>query len=302
LDGSELDRERFDRLVQRLRPALQRYCARMSGSAIDGEDIVQDALLKALEALRSGQVTNLEAWIFRIAHNSALDFLRRRALQMSRFSNEDLEMQPDLAAPISDRETAAASLRTFMRLPVRQRSSVILMDVLGHSLEEIHTVTGVSIAGVKAGLHRGRSRLRELAKEPQDARPPDLSPRERVLLSAYVERFNARDFDGLRDMLADDVRLELVNRTRLSGRIGVSKYFGNYEAATDWRLAPGTVDGRAAVLVLDLTNPTARPVSFVLLQWEAGRIVGIRDFRYAPYAMADAECITLAALEPALSL
>jgi DNA-directed RNA polymerase specialized sigma24 family protein len=62
----------IDRQIAELRPKLHRYCARMAGSVIDGEDIVQDVLLKALEALGRGQaVAHLEGWLFRIAHNAA---------------------------------------------------------------------------------------------------------------------------------------------------------------------------------------------------------------------------------------
>ena len=205
------DREAFDRLLGDLRPKLHRYCARMTGSVIDGEDVMQDALIKAIEAF-DATVTNPEAWLFRIAHNAALDHLRRRARQASRHADEDPDMTIDPVTPAEDRIAAAASLRTFMRLPVAQRSSVILMDVLGYSLDEIGGVTGATVAGIKAALHRGRTRLRELAQEGDDAPVPVLAASERALLAAYVDRFNARDFDAVRDMLADEVRLELVNK------------------------------------------------------------------------------------------
>lgn len=65
-------------LLARMRPKLHRYCARMVGSVIDGEDVLQDALIKAMEALQSVTPVNTEGWLFRIAHNTALDFLRRR--------------------------------------------------------------------------------------------------------------------------------------------------------------------------------------------------------------------------------
>ena len=69
-------------LLARMRPKLHRYCARMVGSVIDGEDVLQDALIKAMEALQSAApVVNPEGWLFRIAHNTALDFLRRRNRQ-----------------------------------------------------------------------------------------------------------------------------------------------------------------------------------------------------------------------------
>ena len=141
-------------------------------------------------------------------------------------------MIADTTSTAEDRQIATASLRTFMRLPAAQRSSVILMDVLGYSLQEIGGVMDISIPAVKAALHRGRARLRELAKEPEDLPVPVLAEPERSLLAAYVDRFNARDFDAIRDMLADEVRLELVNRSRMNGRHEVGKYFHNYGLST----------------------------------------------------------------------
>ena len=152
----------FDQLLAELRPKLHRYCSRMTGSVIDGEDVLQEALVKAIEAFpRVGPIAKPEGWLFRIAHNAALDFLRRRARQQEGHSDEDLDMIADPDSEIDRRQVAAASLRTLMRLPVAQRSSVILMDVLGHSLEEIGVVLDSTVPAVKAALHRGRSRLRD---------------------------------------------------------------------------------------------------------------------------------------------
>src|SRR5229473_8601610 len=154
--GTTETRVAFDRLLGELRPKLHRYCARMTGSVIDGEDVVQEALVKAIEALpRTGSIAHPEGWLFRIAHNSALDFLRRRARQENVRADQDLDMIADPDSEIDRRQAAAASLRTLMRLPVAQRSSVILMDVLGHSLEEVSTVLDTTVPAVKAALHRG---------------------------------------------------------------------------------------------------------------------------------------------------
>src|SRR5215467_8669855 len=205
------DAEEFGRLIAALRPKLHRYCARMVGSVIEAEDVVQEALTNAVEALpRMSTIENAEAWLFRIAHNAALDFLRQRKRRETFSSNEDVAMIADPVDELYQRQAAAAGLHTFMRLPVAQRSSVILMDVLGYSLEEIGGITTSSIPAVKAALHRGRERLRAVALEPDDRPLPVLSQTERARLSAYVDRFNARDFDTIRDMLAEDVRLELV--------------------------------------------------------------------------------------------
>ncbi len=287
-------RAALDRLLGELRPKLHRYCARMTGSVIDGEDVVQEALIKAIEALPdAGPIAHPEGWLFRIAHNAALDFLRRRARADTARSDEDPDMLVDPADVANDRQVATASLHTFMRLPVKQRSCVILMDVIGHSLDEIGEVIDGSIPAVKAALNRGRARLRELAQEPDDRPLPVLTEPQRSLLAAYVDRFNARDFDTIRNMLADEVRLELVNKTRLNGRAEVGKYFSNYALVHDWLLVPGFVDRHPAILVRDPGDASAAPTYFVLLDWAGDRLIRIIDFRNARYATDGAEILML---------
>ena len=276
--------DEFEPLLVAMRPKLHRYCARMVGSVIDGEDVLQDALIKAFEARpAAGAIQNPEGWLFRIAHNTALDFLRRRSRQEALRSAEEVEMIADEWDAIASRQIANASLRTFMRLPVAQRSSVILMDVLGCSLREVCDIMDTSLPAAKAALHRGRAQLRELAAEGDDAPRPALSDADRARLSAYVASFNARDFDAIRAMIADDVRLELVSRTRLNGKAEVSRYFGNYSLVSDWHLVAGSVEGRPAILVFDPNKPDGTPKYFVLLGWTADKVATIRDFRHAPY-------------------
>jgi RNA polymerase sigma-70 factor, ECF subfamily len=280
----------LDALLVGMRPRLHRYCARMVGSVIDGEDVLQDALIKAVESFGSaGPIGNPEGWLFRIAHNTALDFLRRRGRQQAIQSGEEVDMIADPADTVASRQIAGASLRTFMRLPAAQRSSVILMDVLGCSLQEICEVMDSSLPAVKAALHRGRKQLREIADEPDDWPHPELSKADRDRLGVYVAHFNARDFDAIRAMIADDVRLDLVNRTRLNGKAEVARYFGNYSKAADWHLVPGLVEGHPAILVFDPGEPGSGPKYFMLLQWSAGKVATIRDFRHASYIIDGAE-------------
>jgi RNA polymerase sigma-70 factor, ECF subfamily len=237
----------------------------------------------------AGAIGNPEGWLFRIAHNTALDFLRRRNRQQALRSAEEVDMIADPADAVLSRQIASASLRTFMRLPVAQRASVILMDVLGCSLTEICEVMDFSLPAVKAALHRGRTQLRELADEPDDRPPPKLSDADRKRLGVYVAHFNARDFDAIRAMIADDVRLDLVNKTRMNGKIEVSKYFGNYSKVSDWHLVPGLVEGHPAILVFDPGEPGSAPKYFMLLQWSADKVATIRDFRHAAYVIDGAE-------------
>ena len=283
----------LDRLLSAMRPRLHRYCARMVGSVIDGEDVLQDALIKAMEALgAAGPVGNPEGWLFRIAHNAALDFLRRRNRQAALYSDAEVDNLADRIDAVTSRQIAATSLRTFMRLPVAQRSSVILTDVLGCSLQEICEVMDCSLPAAKAALYRGRTQLREIAEEPDDTPLQKLSDADRERLGAYVAHFNARDFDAIRAMISDDVRLDLVSKTRLNGKAEVSRYFGNYAGVSDWHLVPGMVEGHPAILVFDPNAPGAGPKYFILLQWSADKVATIRDFRHAPYVIEGAEVIT----------
>src|SRR3984957_1173894 len=161
MDQGRLNQESFERLMAGLRPRLHRYCARMIGSAIDGEDVVQEALASAAEAFpAAGPILRPESWLFRIAHNAALDALRRRRRQTNIASDADAADVADPGAEADARVAATASLAAFMRLPAAQRSSAILIDVLGYSLDETADILGASLAATKAALHRARIRLR----------------------------------------------------------------------------------------------------------------------------------------------
>jgi RNA polymerase sigma-70 factor, ECF subfamily len=278
----------LDRLMAELRPRLHRYCARMVGSAVDGEDVLQEAYAKAAEAYPgAGGIERPESWLFRIAHNTALDTLRRRKRQAMARSEIDLSAVADPGATADARVAATASLAAFMRLPAAQRSSVVLMDVLGYSLAETVEILGVSLGAVKAALHRARARLQALAADAETT--PRLDAAERDRLRAYADRFNARDFDALRDLLAEDVRLDLVSRTKLAGRKDVSVYFSRYDGVFDWRFIAGLADGRPALLGYDPADASGAVAWVVFLDWADGRIVTIRDFKYAPYVMASLE-------------
>jgi RNA polymerase sigma-70 factor (ECF subfamily) len=261
----------------------------MTGSVISGEDVLQDALVKALAAIRREEpVEGSTGWIFRVAHNAAVDALRYAARRETERLDEDFDMVDDRASELPDPQTLTMSVRTFMRLPPLQRSSVILKDVLEYSIQEICDIVGGTVPSIKSALQRGRMRLREFAAEPPETLPPfDASTRMR--LESYVERFNAQDFGAIRAMLADDVRLDLVNRAQLNGREAVGEYFHRYAAAGGWRFAPGVVDGRAAILAIDAAEPDGRPAFFILLEWSDGAVVLIRDFLFARYVIDGAE-------------
>lgn len=180
-----------------------------------------------------------------------------------------------------------AALSSFVSLPVLQRSSVILKDVLGLSLEEIAQTTGTTVPAVKAALNRGRTTLREQPRG--DAVPwrdrPETSAAERAMLDRYVALFNARDWPGVEALLIEECRLDLVSKSLRRGRKQVTPYLGNY-AREDVRLAVGRAEGRD---VLGVYRPASslEPAYLIALELDGERVGLIRDWRYVPYLMGE---------------
>ena len=290
IDLLEQGRRQFLALVDHIRPELHRYCTRMTGSVADGEDVVQETLARAcfeLPQLRT--LPPLRPWLFRIAHNRAIDHWRHEAYRAGEPLDAAMEMaDEDIREPdnvLARNQAVLAAISSFLELAPAQRGCVILKDVLDHSIDEVADELGLSVPAVKAALHRGRVALQRLT-----AAAPAPVPRLREPLPAlmrYASLFNAHDWEGVRAMLADDVRLDLVSRRKSAGRRDVGTYFSNYERASDSHLAPAWLNGREVLAVLP--GPLATlPRYFVELSWREGRVVGIRDFRYVPYIAQDA--------------
>ena len=175
-----------------------------------------------------------------------------------------------------------------------QRSVVILKDVLDQSLEEIADLLHLTVNAVKAHLARGRSRLKAInAQTPAQPAPRAPSP----AVARYVALFNGHDWDGLRAMLADDVRL-LQSTYPLRTGADVKMFFGIYAQYAPVRLAPAWLDGREVIAVFE--DPTsAKPSYLMWLEWTDGRISFIRDYRYVRYVVDDAELVLAPDATPA---
>jgi RNA polymerase sigma-70 factor, ECF subfamily len=182
-----------------------------------------------------------------------------------------------------------AALARFVRLPVTQRSAVILKDVLGHSLEETAETIGTTVMAVKAALVRGRKHL--LQSERDDAA---IAGTARADLDRYARLFNARDWDGVRALVSNDCRLDLVSRSQRRGK-QVGFYLARYEKE-DVSLRVVRLEGRLALAAFTTGGNAAggnaaggsAPAYFILIEFEGGRATFIRDFRYVPYIAAEA--------------
>jgi len=271
-------RKDFLALVAALRPDLHRYCSRMVGSVIDGEDVVQETLARGyyeLSALQNPPA--LRSWLFRIAHNRALDHLRKRRPMEPLDAGEDaVDTDSDPNNLVPREQAIALAMAQFLQLAPSQRSCVILKDVLDYSLEDIAACLDLSVPAVKAALHRGRTKIASLPE------PLAIATAISPTVHRYAQLFNARNWDAVRDMLIDDVKLEVMDATSRRGRKEVEVYFGNYSNRTDWRMVPATLDGREGLLVLPSGN-------FVELTVAGDRIAQIRDFHHIPYLTAECQ-------------
>ncbi len=288
-DAIAQSRKQFNISASEIRPRLHRFCARMCGSSLDGEDLVQETLADAFYNLPTlKDATRFEPWLFRIAYNKCIDFLRR---EQRRVDDMTLEEEHDHPAPDGDVQLADAPVDEALaaligELPPKERASVLLKDVLDYPLTEIAAIADSTVGGVKAALHRGRTKLRELKGVPALS---ELDVSERQLFDAYADCFNRRDWGALRALVRADARLEIVGEAegRMAG-LGAT-YSGNYtNLPWEWKLSVSHVDGEPVIVHWRRTESEWTPQAAIRLWWEDGQVVRIRDYIHVGYLLRGA--------------
>ncbi len=279
----------FLETITQLRPALHRYCARMTGSVMDGEDVVQDALFEAYRKLDQFDDTrSLKPWLFRIAHNRCIDFLRSRGTQ------EQVQVTAVVPQAVPAPDPAILGIgraveHLVLTLPPKERACVLLKDVFDYSLEEIAEMVDSTIGGVKAALNRARTKLATTALQPKPSRIA--SPEIRRVMQLYVERFNRRDWDGVRELISADARLVVADA--FAGELADAPYFSNWGRwSMPWKLGLSEVDGETVVVVLRRDVDTFTPYSFVRLHFSGQQIDRIVDYSHCPWIAPLAEDVT----------
>ena len=270
--------DRFEAATGLYRRELLAHCYRMTGSAQDAEDLVQETFLRAWRAFdRFEGRSSVRTWLYRIATNVCLTSLqgRRRRLLPSELAPPSSD--PDAAAapppsevawlePISDdsvideradpAEIAAvrqsvrlALIAAAQTLPPRQRAAFLLCDVLDQSGAEAAAVLDVPVAALKSLLQRARARLeRRAVTDEQLVEPTDEHARQ--ILDRYMDAFERSDVEAIARLLADDSILEMTGTaTWFSGKATCVPFITAQAIgqAGDWRMVPVHANGQLAV-------------------------------------------------------
>jgi RNA polymerase sigma-70 factor (ECF subfamily) len=158
--------ESFGEEIEALLPHLRRYARSLTRNRATADDLVQEALIRAIEKIhRWQQGTNLRAWLVAVLHNLYVDGMRRVAREGAAIRSADLaHLEPAFAHP--PHQAASLRLRDLQRalakLPEEQRSVVVLVGLEGKEYRTVATLLDLPIGTVRSRLSRGRNALREL--------------------------------------------------------------------------------------------------------------------------------------------
>jgi RNA polymerase sigma-70 factor (ECF subfamily) len=202
-------RRYLDSLAQ-YRPDLHRYCRRLTGNVWDGEDLMQDTLVRVFSMLGKidADLENPRAYLIRTATNLWIDRMRRAAKEKAILA---LELPEDAAQPDTTAEHREAAKSLFQSLHPQEREAILMKDVFDLSLEETAAMLRTSVGAVKSALNRGRGRLE--AKRPIagfDAPPPEI-------VEKFMVALRDKDMETMRALCVDDLTIELVGGAQGDG-------------------------------------------------------------------------------------
>jgi len=164
--GGESEQERFATLIRQHYRVLYRAAYRLTRSSVDAEDLVQEVCVRAYPRL--GEIEELDqprSWLLRVLYRLFVDLHRRYERANVRAIGDDEEFASGEPSPAEEAERALDRWRiedAWKHLSQEQRLLLVLHDVEGYSLAEIHSLTGLKDGTIKSRLHRARVRLGRL--------------------------------------------------------------------------------------------------------------------------------------------
>lgn len=161
--------ERFEELAGQHERMLYLLCLRMTGSREDAQDCAQEALLRAYRAFDGfrGQ-SSARTWLYRVAYNTCLDFLRRRREEYSLDALREAGLElPDDNTPRPGEALEREDMRRQIEyaltlLPEDQRAVLVLRDFQQLPYDEIAAVLDISEGTVKSRLSRAREKVKNI--------------------------------------------------------------------------------------------------------------------------------------------
>jgi RNA polymerase sigma-70 factor (ECF subfamily) len=193
---------------------------------------------------------------------------------------------PDVVEPVeaSGLAVGRAIEHLVLALPPKERACVLLKDVFDYSLDEIAELVGSTAGGVKAALSRGRAKLATLPPRSTTS-PASPHPETARLLSLYVDRFDRRDWEGLRELIAADARVRVADR--YLGALADAPYFSQYrQRSYPWRAAMGVVDGAQVVVITRLQDASWTPQAIARVEFVGALVATITDYTHCPWVVA----------------
>jgi RNA polymerase sigma-70 factor (TIGR02960 family) len=299
------DGEAFRELVEPYRRELQAHCYRILGSVQDAEDVLQEVLLAAWRSIGQFDGRSLRAWLYRIATNRCLNYLRDETRRPRPAGLPEpgsgrtppvrsdgpwwLEPYPDVllgdAAPGPEarydaRESIALSfVAGLQHLPPQQRAVLVLRDVLGFPAAEVAGILGTTAAAVNSALIRARAGIRP-DRDPHEV-PLPRSPAEATVVERFVDAFERFDMDRLVALLTEDARLAMPPEpVAFSGPLAVTGYLAEHLGGQELKFVPTRANHQPA-LAMYLPDPCApiwRASSLVVLTLRGNRVCAITRF------------------------
>jgi RNA polymerase sigma-70 factor, ECF subfamily len=157
-------------VVARYLPQVLALGRRMLKDAAEAEDVAQDAMLRLWQmAPRWREDAPVGAWLYRVAHNLAIDRIRRRRPTVDVDSAVDLaDPAPTPAERLAERERKAAVERAIAGLPERQRTAITMVHTLEMGNIEAAAAMEISVEALESLLSRGRRALRAALMDLKD--------------------------------------------------------------------------------------------------------------------------------------